>query len=181
MKINKERSGNAKDAGEPEHQNDLRLFPTQLFKMVMDRGHTEHAFPRQLEACDLDHHGERLNDINTAHQHEEEFRPGEDGKNGNGTAEEERTRVPHKHFGGIVIEKEECQADTGHGGGKYRQHLIVHAREGRRGDAMIGNKSVAEEYKEAYAGGEPVRKLSEEYYLSPQAVYKIIAEGKGDA
>jgi len=29
-----------------------------------------------------------------------------------------------------------------------------------------------------YAEGQPVRRLSEEYYLSPQAIYKILAEGR---
>lgn len=49
----------------------------------------------------------------------------------------------------------------------------------RRRDSGLGARN--DEIRRRYAGGEPVRKLSEEYYLSPQAVYKIIAEGKGDA
>src|SRR5688572_5310810 len=63
------------DRDDEEAEDDLRLLPAALadLEVVVERGHLEDAAARHLEGRDLNHHRQRLDDVDAADQEEDEL------------------------------------------------------------------------------------------------------------
>src|ERR1700733_11729104 len=98
------------EGDDPESHHDLRLRPTELFEMMVDRSHLEDTLAGQLERYDLDDHGERLDHEETADDGEHDLVFDRDRNRAEQSAQSERARVPHKNLRGRRIEPEKAEA-----------------------------------------------------------------------
>src|SRR6267154_5660411 len=59
--------------GNPKAHDHFRFAPTQQLKMMMNGRHTENALAAQFERTDLQNHGERFDNENSAHKKEQDL------------------------------------------------------------------------------------------------------------
>ena len=74
------------------------VLPADELEVVVEQGHAEDAFARELERRDLSDHRERLNHEEAANGDEEQFLLDEDRHGAESAAQSERAHVAHEHL-----------------------------------------------------------------------------------
>src|SRR6267154_5774538 len=86
--------------GDPKAHDHFRFAPTQQLKVMVNRRHAEDALPAQLERADLQNHGERFDNKNSAYKKEQDLLLDDHGDGSQSSAQSQRTDIAHKYFGG---------------------------------------------------------------------------------
>ena len=116
--------------------------------MVVDGAHFKNTLAvGQLEICYLQHHAERLDQVDNTHE-KEQLRPADAVSHGHHRAPQEHTaRIAHKRFGRVKVPRKEARAAARHGRGKQRHGSV---------SQKAGDKHEAHHYNKGDAGRQPV-------------------------
>src|SRR5262245_11178634 len=99
-----------KDGDDPEADDDLGLRPALLLVVVVNRRHQEDALAGELEAHDLRHDAESLEEEDAAEDDREQLVLEEHGASAEPATERERTDVSHEDLRGVRVVPEEADA-----------------------------------------------------------------------
>src|SRR4051812_9182856 len=108
-----------RDNPEPDH--DLRLGPSLLLEMVVQRRHPEHAFAGQLERDHLHDDGYRLQHEQPADDGEHQLVLGRHRDRAEHAAERQRAGIAHEDRRRRRVEPEEAEAGAEHRAAQHRQ------------------------------------------------------------
>src|ERR1700722_2585095 len=106
---------------DPEPDHDLRLGPSLLLEMMMQRRHPEHALAGELERYHLDDDRHRLQYEQPADYRQHDLVLDRNGDRTEHAAERERPGIAHEDRGRRRVEPQKAEPRPQHGAAQHRQ------------------------------------------------------------
>ena len=139
--------------------------------MVVQRRHLEQAAALAvaalgvLEPADLQHHRQRFDDEDAAHDRQHDFLPHDHGDGAQGAAQRQRADVAHEHLRRVRVEPQERQARARHRGAEDQQLA---------GAGNVGKQQVFRIHRAAgHVGKDPKRRTDHDHRHDRQPIQPI--------
>ena len=158
---------------DPEAHHDLGLVPARLLEVVVQRRHLQdppagaEALLGELEPADLQHHRQRLDDEDAAHDAEHDLLPRDDRDRAERAAERQRADVAHEDLRRMGVEPQEGEAGAGHRRAEHQQLA---------GPRDVRNQQVAAEDRIAGDVGEDAERRADHHHRHDRQAVEAVGQ-----